>query len=80
MLFILVQATITLNLAQNATPRRGKYVKPFRNQAIEEIRRLIVQEGYTPLETMNMLKIPPERFARTCMKPLHQKDKYLLQS
>ena len=44
--FILVQATITLNLAQNAT-RRGKYIKPFRNQAIEEIRRLIVQEGYT---------------------------------
>ena len=54
MLFILVQATITLNLAQNAT-RRSKYIKPFRNQAIEEIRRLIVQEGYTPLETMNML-------------------------
>ena len=79
MLFILVQATITLNLAQNAT-RRGKYIKPFRNQAIEEIRRLIVQEGYTRLETMNMLKILPERFARTCMKPLHQKDKYLLQS
>lgn len=64
MLFILVQATITLNLAQNATPRRGKYIKPFRNQAIEEIRRLIVQEGYTPLETMNMLKIPPRTFRR----------------
>jgi hypothetical protein len=44
-LFILVQATITLNLAQNTTHRRGKYIKPFRNQAIEEIRRLIVQEG-----------------------------------
>jgi hypothetical protein len=63
LLFILVQATITLNLAQNATSR-GKYIKPFRNQAIEEIRRLIVQEGYTPLETMNMLKIPPRTFRR----------------
>jgi hypothetical protein len=63
LLFILVQATITLNLAQNATSR-GKYIEPFRNQAIEEIRRLIVQEGYTPLETMNMLKIPPRTFRR----------------
>jgi hypothetical protein len=54
-----------LNLAQNTTHRRrGKYIKPFRNQAIEEIRRLIVQEGYTPLETMHKLKIPPRTFRR----------------
>jgi hypothetical protein len=63
-LFILVQATITLNLTQNTTHRRGKYIKPFRNQSIEEIRRLIVQEGYTPLETMHKLKIPPRTFRR----------------
>lgn len=63
MLFIREQATITLNLAQNAT-HREKYIKPFKNQAIEEIRRLIVQEGYTPLETMHQLKTPPRTFRR----------------
>jgi AraC-like DNA-binding protein len=44
--------------------KRGPYLKPLREQAIRQIRKLIIDEGYTPAEVMQQLKIPPRSFQR----------------
>jgi hypothetical protein len=43
---------------------RGRYWKPLRDDAIREIRRLVIEESYTPTEVMEQLKIPPRTFQR----------------
>ena len=41
--------------------KRGPYLKPLREQAMRQIRKLIIDEGYTPTEVMQQLKILPPR-------------------
>ncbi len=43
---------------------RGKYFKPLREEAIREIRQLIIEENYTPTEAQRKLEIPPRSFRR----------------
>jgi len=43
---------------------RGKYFKPLREEAKRQIRRLIIEEGYTPTEAMYELNIPMRTFQR----------------
>ena len=44
--------------------KRGQYNKPLREEAKRQIRRLIIEEGYTPHETMEILNIPRRTFQR----------------
>jgi AraC-like DNA-binding protein len=48
--------------------KRGPYLKPLREQAMRQIRKFIIDEGYTPSEVMQRLKIP----SRTFQRYLHQ--------
>jgi AraC-like DNA-binding protein len=48
----------------NQHSTRGKYFKPLREEAIRQIRRLIIEESYTPTEVQRKLKIPPRSFRR----------------
>jgi hypothetical protein len=43
---------------------RGRYSKPLRDEAIKEIRRLVIEESYTPTKVMHHLQIPPRTFRR----------------
>jgi len=45
--------------------KRGQYNKPLREEAKRQIRRLIIEEGYTPHETMERLNIPRRTFKRS---------------
>jgi AraC-like DNA-binding protein len=49
---------------ENTNKKRGPYLKPLREQAMRQIRHLIIEEGYTPSEVMQQLKIPPRTFQR----------------
>lgn len=44
--------------------KRGPYNKPLREEANRQIRRLIIDEGYTSHETMEILNIPRRTFQR----------------
>jgi hypothetical protein len=47
-----------------ALKRRGSYNKPNRELAKSEIRRLVIDEGYTYREVMDALKLPERTFQR----------------
>lgn len=47
-----------------ARTSRGKYFKPLREEANRQIRRLIIEECYTPTEAMYELNIPRRTFQR----------------
>jgi hypothetical protein len=47
-----------------STAERGPYKKPLREEAKRQIRRLIIDEGYTTHETMEILNIPRRTFQR----------------
>jgi hypothetical protein len=47
-----------------SSAKRGQYNKPLREEAKRQIRRLIIEEGYTPHETMEILNIPRRTFQR----------------
>jgi hypothetical protein len=48
----------------SSTAERGPYKKPLREEAKRQIRRLIIDEGYTTHETMDILNIPRRTFQR----------------
>jgi hypothetical protein len=50
--------------SQSSTAERGPYKKPLREEAKRQIRRLIIDEGYTTHETMEILNIPRRTFQR----------------
>jgi hypothetical protein len=50
--------------AAEAENKGGKYFKPLREEAKRQIRRLIIEEGYTPTEAMYELNIPRRTFQR----------------
>ena len=50
--------------SQSSTVERGPYKKPLREEAKRQIRRLIIDEGYTTHETMEILNIPRRTFQR----------------
>jgi ParB-like chromosome segregation protein Spo0J len=70
----ILQAPIAIELGQvphfenkESSPssvRRGQYNKPLREEAKRQIRRLIIDEGYTPHETMEILNIPRRTLQR----------------
>jgi hypothetical protein len=49
---------------ESQSAKRGTYKKPLREEAKRQIRRLIIDEGYTPHETMEILNIPRRTFQR----------------
>jgi hypothetical protein len=48
--------------SSSTTAERGPYKKPLREEAKRQIRRLIIDEGYTTHETMEILNIPRRTF------------------
>ena len=52
------------NKKSSSTAERGPYKKPLREEAKRQIRRLIIDEGYTTHETMEILNIPRRTFQR----------------
>jgi hypothetical protein len=48
----------------SSSVKRGSYNKPLREEAKRQIRRLIIDESYTPHETMEILNIPRRTFQR----------------
>lgn len=52
------------NEKSSSTAERGPYKKPLREEAKRQIRRLIIDEGYTTHETMYILNIPRRTFQR----------------
>jgi hypothetical protein len=50
--------------SSSSTAERGPYKKPLREEAKRQIRRLIIDEGYTTHETMEILNIPRRTFQR----------------
>lgn len=48
----------------SSTAERGPYKKPLREEAKRQIRSLIIDEGYTTHETMEILNIPRRTFQR----------------
>jgi hypothetical protein len=52
------------NKKSSSTVERGPYKKPLREEAKRQIRRLIIDEGYTTHETMDILNIPRRTFQR----------------
>jgi hypothetical protein len=52
------------NKKSSSTAERGPYKKPLREEAKRQIRRLIIGEGYTTHETMEILNIPRRTFKR----------------
>jgi hypothetical protein len=50
--------------SSSSTAERGPYEKPLREEAKRQIRRLIIDEGYTTYETMEILNIPRRTFQR----------------
>jgi hypothetical protein len=50
--------------SSSSTVERGPYKKPLREEAKRQIRRLIIDEGYTTHETMEILNIPRRTFQR----------------
>jgi len=52
------------NTDENSHITRGKYLKPKREDAYALIKRLIVEESYSPQEVRDRLKIPARTFER----------------
>lgn len=52
------------NKESTSSVKRGPYNKPLREEAKRQIRRLIIDEGYTPHETMEILNVPRRTFQR----------------
>ena len=52
------------NNKSSSIAERGPYKKPLREEAKRQIRRLIIDEGYTTHETMEILNIPRRTFQR----------------
>jgi DNA-binding CsgD family transcriptional regulator len=51
-------------VAKMAVVKRGLYNKPLRTQAMQEIRRLLVIEGYTYDEILQQLGLSKQTFYR----------------
>lgn len=69
-----------LKLAEMAAKRQqtGSYNKPLRTQAIQQIRRLLVVEGYTYDEIMQQLGLSKQLFYRYLLAVFHTIDNCLL--
>ncbi len=52
------------NKKSSSSVERGPYNKPLREEAKRQIRRLIIDEGYTTHEAMEILNIPRRTFQR----------------
>jgi DNA-binding NtrC family response regulator len=48
----------------SSSTKRGPYNKPLREEAKRQIRHLIIDEGYTVHEAMDVLDIPRRTFQR----------------
>jgi hypothetical protein len=48
----------------NSRQQRGSYVKPTRDNAIAVIKKMIIEDNYSPNEVQELLKIPTRSFKR----------------
>jgi hypothetical protein len=52
------------SVESNNSRQRGRYLKPSRDNAVAMIKRMIVEENYSPDEVRDQLKIPARSFQR----------------
>jgi hypothetical protein len=58
-------ANVPVQDSDNGNSRqRGRYIKPSRDNAVAVIKRMIIEEGYSPEEVRDQLKIPDRSFER----------------
>jgi hypothetical protein len=65
--------------SSSSTAERGPYKKPLREEAKRQIRRLIIDEGYTTHETMDILISQGGRFSVIYQRHFCPKDSSYLE-
>jgi hypothetical protein len=73
-----IQEDDNINEESNSSNKRGRYLKPTRDNAVAIIKKMIVEDNHPPETVRDMLKIPVRSFKRYCHQAFEEeRDSYV---